>query len=105
MASPKASMNHSLVFSLLVVLVFASVGIHLAHSSGHLSGTLNNLAIFAIAAVMAGLVVLQYMGLKIEGPLVVWLFVIPFILFVVLVFLMMPDVAQVPVDFLRVLLR
>jgi uncharacterized membrane protein len=84
-----------------VVLVLASVGIHLAH----LPNAVNNLAIFAVAFTMAGLVVLQYMGLKIEGPLVIWLFVIPLILFVILVFLMMPDIAQVPVEFLQALVR
>lgn len=101
MASPNSSMNHSFIFSLLVVLVLASVGIHLAH----LPNSVNNLAIFAVAFAMAGLVVSQYMGLKIEGRLVVWLFVTPLILFAVLLFLMMPDVAQVPVEFLQVLVR
>lgn len=101
MSSPSTARNHSFIFSLLVVLVLASVGIHQAH----LPNTVNNLVIFTIALIMAGLVVFQYMGLKIEGRLVVWLLVIPLILFVALLFLMMPDVAQVPVEFLQVLVR
>jgi len=90
-------MNHGFVFSSLVVLVFCSVGVSLLH----LSPAINNLVIFAIAFFMAALVALQYMGLRLEGPLVVWLVIIPSVLFVIVVVLMMPDVAHVRVDFLR----
>ncbi|HUO57239.1 MAG TPA: cytochrome C oxidase subunit IV family protein [bacterium] len=94
-----APANHSMVFSLLVVLALIAVGI----SQIHLSPVMNNLLVFAIAFVMAGLVVSQYMGLKIEGPLVVWLFVIPIVLFAIMVVLMMPDIGHVKVDFLKAL--
>ena len=43
------------------------------------------------------------MGLKIKGPLVVWIFIIPIVLFAIMVVLMMPDIAHVKVDFLKVL--
>jgi len=91
-------LNHSLIFGLLVVLMAASVGTSLLL---HSSPVANNVVIFIIAFIMAGLVISQYMDLKIEGPLVIWLVLIPVILFAIIVFLMMPDIAHVSVDFLR----
>ncbi len=97
MESKSTPINHGTIFSLLVIFVFSSVGLSLLH----LSPLLNNLGIFGIATIMAGLVVFQYMGLSLEGPLVVWLVIIPSVLFVILVFLLMPDIAHVRVDFIR----
>jgi hypothetical protein len=50
---------------------------------------------------MAGLVLGQYMGLRLEGPLVVWTFIVPVALFVVLTLLLMPDIGHVSIEFLR----
>ena len=63
MESKTRKANHGTVFTMLVVLVFGSVGISLLH----LPATANNLGIFGIALVMTALVSLQYMNLKIEG--------------------------------------
>jgi caa(3)-type oxidase subunit IV len=99
MESKGAGMKHEMVFGLLVVLALFSVGTTFLH----LSYVWNNIVIFGTAFLMAGLVVAQYMGLRLEGPMVVILFVIPLVLFAIMVILMMPDIAHVGVDFLRVL--
>lgn len=96
MDSKSASSNHGLVFGLLVVLVFLSVGV----SKLHLSGSMNNLVIFGIAFVMAGLVAAQYMNLKLEGKLVRWMVIIPLVLFFILVILQFPDIAHRPIPLL-----
>jgi caa(3)-type oxidase subunit IV len=96
MDSKSASSNHGLIFSLLVILVFLSVGV----SQIHLSGSMNNLAIFGIAFVMAGLVAGQYMGLRVEGKLIRWLVIIPLVLFFILVILQFPDIAHRPIPFI-----
>jgi len=62
----KTSPNHVVVFSSLVVLSLCAVGITLLH----LSTLANNLAIFSVAVVMAGLVLFQYMNLKSEGAII-----------------------------------
>ena len=97
MAPKSASASHGVVFTLLVVLVLCAVG----STQLHLSPLMNNLIIFSIAFIMAGLVTAQYMGLRIEGPLILWIVFIPTLLFAILVILLMPDVAHVPVEFLR----
>jgi caa(3)-type oxidase subunit IV len=91
------SNNHMAVFSSLVVLVFVAVGITFLH----LPVTANNLAIFAVAAVMAGLVFFQYMDLKSEGKLIYWIMIIPFVLFGILLVLFIPDVCHYSIDFLK----
>jgi len=90
MESKSASVNHGFIFAMLVVLVLGSVGVSLLH----LPGLTNNLVIFGIAVLMAGLVAFQYMNLKIEGPLVAWLVIIPFILFGILVLVLLSDSSQ-----------
>lgn len=93
----KPAASHSVIFSSLVALVLLLVGV----SFLPLSALFHNLIIFGIALVMAGLVLGQYMGLRLEGPLVVWTFVVPVILFAIIVILLMPDIAHVPVGFLK----
>lgn len=95
--SSKASTNHAAVFSSLLVLSLCAVGITFLH----LSIMANNLAIFGVAAVMAGLVLFQYMNLKGEGGLIYWVLIVPLALFAILLFLLMPDVCHFSVDFLR----
>ncbi len=95
--SSKTPSNHAAVFSSLVVLSLSSVGIFFLH----MPILANNLAIFAVAIVMAGLVFFQYMDLKDEGSIIYWVIIIPFVLFAILVILLIPDVCHYPVDFLR----
>lgn len=95
---PKPAASHEVIFSILVVLLLLAVG---AGFLG-LPVVTHNLIILGIAFVMAGLVLAQYMGLRIEGPLVLWTILVPVVLFVILVFLLMPDISHVPVEFLRV---
>ncbi|HVZ79720.1 MAG TPA: hypothetical protein VHE12_02835 [bacterium] len=97
MQSNTASANHSAIFTSLVVLVLCSVGIFFLH----LPIMMNNLAIFAVAVVMASLVFFQYMGLKMEGKLIYWTLVIPCVLFGILVVLFTPDVCHYSIDFLK----
>jgi hypothetical protein len=92
----KSAASHGVIFSLLVALVLFSVGA----SFLPLSALFHNLIIFGIALVMAGLVLGQYMGLRLEGPLVLWTFFVPVVLFVIII-LLMPDIAHVPVGFLK----
>lgn len=87
MEPKSASMNHGPIFTLLVALVFSSVGIHLLN----LSPIVNNLIVLGIALAMAGLVVARYMGLKWEGRLVDWLVVVPLVLFAILMLILLPD--------------
>ncbi len=82
-----SSSNHTMIYGLLVVLALSIVGV----SKLSLSLVPHNLAIFSIATVMAILVAIQYMGLKIEGALIYWLMVIPFILFAIFVFTLVPE--------------
>jgi caa(3)-type oxidase subunit IV len=97
MASNSGSAKHGFVFGVLVLLALCSVTAGVLH----LPVVLNNILIFAIAFAMAGLVVLQYMGLRMEGPLVFWTFLIPVILFAILVVGLMPDIAHTSIEFLR----
>ena len=90
------TVNHSLVFGTLVILVLISVGISLLH----FSVLMNNVLIFFIAFIMSALVVAQYMGLRFEGRLVVWIFIVPLVLFAILVVALMPDIGHVAVNFL-----
>jgi caa(3)-type oxidase subunit IV len=92
-----SSNNHTVVFSSLVVLALLSVGITLLH----MPIMANNLAIFAVAVVMAGLVFFQYMDLKSEGKLIYWIMIIPFVLFGILLVLFIPDVCHFSIDFLK----
>jgi caa(3)-type oxidase subunit IV len=92
-----SSSNHLAVFSSLVVLALCAVGVTFLH----LSAVANNLAIFGVAVVMAGLVVFQYMNLKSEGTIIYWVTIIPLVLFAILVILLMPDVCHFSIDFLR----
>ena len=90
--------NHSnrydFVFALLVGLVFTSVGVSLLH----LPGILNNLLVLGIAFLMAGLVAVHYMGLKWNGPLIEVIVAIPLALFILLVAVLIPDIAHIPVS-------
>jgi cytochrome c oxidase subunit IV len=95
--SSKTSSNHAVVFSSLVVLCLCSVGITYLH----LSVVATNTAIFSVAAVMAGLVVFQYMNLKSEAAVIYWVTIIPLVLFAILVFMLIPDVCHFSIDFLR----
>lgn len=92
-----SSNNHSIIFSVLVVLALSAVGIVFLHLPAHS----NNLAVFAVATVMAGLVFFQYMDLKSEGKLIYWIMIIPFILFGILFVLFIPDVCHYSIDFLK----
>ena len=89
------SSNHGILYALLVVLVALAAWVSLLH----LSPGLNNLAVFGIAFTMAALVLAQYMGLRWEGPLVLWVFAIPVILFAILVVMLLPDIAHTPMPF------
>jgi len=97
MNSNTASNNHAMIFSTLVVMALAAVGVTFLH----LPLMANNVAIFAIAFVMAGLVFFQYMDLKSEGKLIYWIVIIPFVLFGILVVLFIPDVCHYSINFLR----
>jgi cytochrome c oxidase subunit IV len=97
MTSNTLPAKHGFLFGILTLLALCSI----ATVFLHLPAVLNNLIIFAVAFAMAGLVVLQYMGLKMEGPLVVWTFLIPVILFAILVVGLMPDIAHTSIEFLR----
>ncbi len=87
-----ASAKHGLVFGTLVVLAFLMVGARFLPLPGY-AGTI---LLFAIAFVMAGLVVLQYMGLKWEGAIVYAVVAGPLVLFLILVLVLIPDVAHYP---------
>ncbi len=89
--------NHSAIFSVLVLLALSAVGITFLH----LPVVSNNLAVFAVATVMAGLVFFQYMDLKSEGKLIYWIMIIPFVLFGILLVLFIPDVCHYSIDFLK----
>lgn len=89
--------NHSVIFSVLVVLALSAVGI----SFLGLPVMANNLAVFSVATVMAGLVFFQYMDLKSEGKLIYWIMIIPFVLFGILLVLFIPDVCHYSIDFLK----
>jgi caa(3)-type oxidase subunit IV len=86
-----------MVFSALVAMALSTVGIFFLH----LPGLTQNVAIFAVAFVMAGLVFFQYMDLKNEGKLIYWIMIIPFVLFGILVVLFIPDVCHYSINFLR----
>lgn len=83
MRSKSNSANHNLIFILLVVLSLISI----ATTFLSISPDLSNWYIFGIAAIMATLVLLQYMDLKSEGFLVYAFFVVPVVLFAILVVL------------------
>jgi len=89
--------QHGTIFASLVVLAFCGVGAFFLH----LPVMMNNLAIFAIALLMALLVFFQYMDLKSEGKLIYWVIIIPFILFGILVALFTPDVCHFNIDWLK----
>ena len=97
MNSNTASNNHTMIFSVLVVMALSAVGVTFLH----MPIMANNVAIFAIAFVMAGLVFFQYMDLKSEGKLIYWIMVIPCVLFGILVLLFIPDVCHYSINFLR----
>ncbi len=91
--NPSASKsNHELVYGALVILALVTVG----SSFLHLPGIEGVCLIFALAFIQAFLVLLQYMGLKIEGVMVYALMIIPLILFAILVFLCIPDISHYP---------
>lgn len=75
--------KHDLIFVFLSILALLSI----ATTFLSISPNLNNWFIFGIAAIMALLVAIQYMGLKSEGFLVYAFFVIPIVLFAILVIL------------------
>ena len=86
--NPKVgSANHGMVFTVLVILAAVSVGVPFLH----LGTVPHNALLFGIAFFMAFLVIMQYMGLKQEGPLVFAFFIVPFVLFAILVALLIPE--------------
>ena len=94
MIQPSASLKHGLVYAVLAVLALLSVATRFLPLPGHTGAVV----IFAIAFLMAGLVAIQYMGLKWEGTLVYAVVAIPFILFFILVVTLIPDIAHYPFD-------
>jgi cytochrome c oxidase subunit IV len=90
------SINQGLSFATLVALALLGVGVTLLH----LSAPTQNVLVFAVAFLMAAIVVLQYMGLRWEGPLVIWTFLIPVVLFAILVIALVPDIAHICPAFL-----
>ncbi len=99
MSTTTANSKHGMVFGALVAMALSSVGIVFLH----LPGLTQNIAVFSVAFLMAGLVFFQYMDLKSEGKLIYWIMVIPFVLFAILVVLFIPDVCHYSIDFLKVL--
>jgi caa(3)-type oxidase subunit IV len=97
MSSTTSSTKHGMVFSALVAMALSSVGIVFLH----LPGFTQNIAVFSVAFLMAGLVFFQYMDLKSEGKLIYWIMVIPFVLFGILVVLFIPDVCHYSIDFMK----
>jgi caa(3)-type oxidase subunit IV len=81
-----------MVYIALVILALVTVGSSLLH----LPGNTGVYVIFVLAFAQAFLVLLQYMGLKIEGFMVYALMIIPLILFAIFVFLCMPDISHYP---------
>ena len=86
-----ASAKHGLVYGVLFALALLTVVARLV-----LSGPVGKIAIFVIAFLMAGLVGVQYMGLKWEGRLIYLVIAIPVVLFIILVVVLIPDVAHAP---------
>ena len=86
-----ASAKHGLVYGVLFTLAILTVAARLV-----LSGPTGNITIFAIAFLMAGLVAVQYMGLKWEGRLIYLVIAIPMVLFIILVVVLIPDVTHFP---------
>lgn len=97
MDTKASAANHGTVFGILALLALCSI----ATGVLHFPEALNDVLIFGIAFAMAGLVILQYMGLKLEGQLVLWTFLVPVILFAILVVGLMPDIAHTSIEFLR----
>ncbi len=84
--------NHGMVYVALVILALVTVGSSLLQFPGNVGIYI----IFVLALAQAFLVALQYMGLKIEGYMVYGLIIIPLVLFAILVFLCIPDIAHYP---------
>ncbi len=78
--------NYFLVWFWLVGLVFLSIG-----ASVFLSKGAAILLIFLVALVKAVLVLLNYMHLKFERPLLYALIIVPLLIVAVLVFALFPD--------------
>ena len=78
--------NYFLVWLWLVGLVFFSIG-----ASVFLSKGAAILLIFLVALVKAVLVLLNYMHLKFERPLLYALIIVPLLIVAVLVFALFPD--------------
>jgi cytochrome c oxidase subunit IV len=97
MGSAKESVKHGFVFVQLIFLALLSVGVRWMP----LSGGAHNFLVFGIAFSMAALVLVQYMGLNWRDTLLFWIFMVPVILFAVLVVLLIPDIAHHPFDFLK----
>jgi caa(3)-type oxidase subunit IV len=95
--SNAVSTKHGFIFSQLAVLALLAVAV----TRLHFSGGLNNLLVLGIAFGMAALVLVQYMGLKWRDTYIFWIFVIPVVLFAILVVLLIPDVAHQPIPFLN----
>ena len=87
MNSSTGTSNHTMIYTLLVVLAISTVGITFLH----LPLVTHNTLLFTIAFVMAALVAVQYMNLKVEGALIYWLVGVPFLLFAILVFTLIPE--------------
>src|SRR5690348_10185476 len=91
------SSDHGPIFTMLVILVLSATGISLLH----LPAPLSNSLVLAIGFLMAAMVLGDYMGLKFHGYRVVWLFFLPSLaLFTILVVMLLPDIAHIPITFL-----
>jgi hypothetical protein len=85
----KASSASALTYGVLMAMVLLAVGFTYAH----LPAVTTNVILFAIATVMALLVVFQYMGIKMEGVLIYATIITPLVLFALLVFVLIPDIS------------
>jgi caa(3)-type oxidase subunit IV len=78
--------NYFVVWLMLVGLVIVSIA-----AGTVLSKTAALVLIFAVATVKAALVILNYMHLKYEKPLIYALVLIPLLIVIVLMFALFPD--------------
>jgi cytochrome c oxidase subunit 4 len=78
--------NYFLVWIWLVALVIVSIGASLL-----LPKSMAIFLIFVVAGIKAVLVILNYMHLKYEKPVLYALVIVPFLIVIVLIFALFPD--------------
>lgn len=88
MEHDKDSIAHEVIFGLLIALVFVSAGARVLQ----LPPLANNLIIFIDAFAMTALVVVRYMGLRMESPTVKWTVAVPVTLFAILIAILLTDI-------------